>query len=401
MHTSWPSRSPGEGAAVLIAAQSGRALAAAARRAGYRPFVVDLFGDSDTRALAEGYRQVTGRFGSTVVGQAVLVALEQLAEEAGQPLLGVVLGSGFERRPRLMEAISARFPLIGASARSVARLKDPAGFALALTRLGVPHPPVRLEPIGDAQGWLMKRRGGSGGGHIRPATPQRLAAGTYLQRRVEGEPVSFTFLADGATARVIARTVQWTSPSRRSAWRYGGAIEPGGPLEVPCEIEAAIAAIVAESGLRGLASADFLVGPAGWWLLEVNPRPGSTLDCLDRRSIPLFQRHCEASMGHLGAVEEPPDTTSGTMIVYAHRRISCVPDVDWPEFVMDRPRLGTTIATGAPLCTVGAYGADAATVRAMLEARGRSVIRLLQDGNTSRDWIIGALERQCAGQAVD
>ena len=39
--------------AILIAAQSGRALAEAARRAGLRPFVADLFGDSDTLALSE------------------------------------------------------------------------------------------------------------------------------------------------------------------------------------------------------------------------------------------------------------------------------------------------------------------------------------------------------------
>ncbi|MDB5557347.1 MAG: hypothetical protein JWQ36_281, partial [Enterovirga sp.] len=38
--------------AILILAQSGRALAAAARRAGLRPYVADLFGDEDTRALA-------------------------------------------------------------------------------------------------------------------------------------------------------------------------------------------------------------------------------------------------------------------------------------------------------------------------------------------------------------
>ena len=52
-----------EGGAVLIAAQSGRALAQAARRAGLRPFVLDLFGDEDTLALAEAHRPL----GITVV----------------------------------------------------------------------------------------------------------------------------------------------------------------------------------------------------------------------------------------------------------------------------------------------------------------------------------------------
>ncbi len=46
--------------AVLIAALSGRALAACARRGGYRPLVADLFGDLDTRELAEACERVPG-----------------------------------------------------------------------------------------------------------------------------------------------------------------------------------------------------------------------------------------------------------------------------------------------------------------------------------------------------
>ena len=45
---------------VLIAAVSGRALAAAARRAGFRPCVLDLFGDADTRRLTAGRVRVVG-----------------------------------------------------------------------------------------------------------------------------------------------------------------------------------------------------------------------------------------------------------------------------------------------------------------------------------------------------
>lgn len=401
MLTSLPSRSPDEGDAVLIASQSGRSLAGAARRAGFRPFVADLFGDSDTRTLSADYRQVTGRFGSGIAGKGILAALDELAASANGPLLGVVLGSGFERSPKLMQAIAGRFRLIGATPASVARLKDPAGFAMRLARLGIPHPPIELRPLRESAGWLAKRRGASGGGHIHPATPNLLARGTYLQKHVEGEPVSITFLADGRRARIVARTLQWTSPSRRSAWRYGGAIEPGGAVDVNCEIARSLDRIVAAFDLRGLASADFLVGPERWWMLEINPRPGATLDCLDRRPTPLLRRHCEASMGYLGAEEEPPKEAAGTMIAYAHRRISYVPDIDWPSFVMDRPRPGTAVAAGAPVCTIGASGVDAATVKATLEVRGRCVVQLLQDGNTSGDWIFGALERQCAGQAVD
>ncbi|WP_454817064.1 ATP-grasp domain-containing protein [Labrys neptuniae] len=378
MLTSLPSRSQGEGACVLIAAQSGRGLAAAARRAGYRPLVVDLFGDSDTRTLAAGYRQVRGRFGVGVAGAAVLDALEELALASADSPFGVVLGSGFEASPALIQAIDERFGLIGASAQTVAQLKNPAGFARMLAELGIGHPQIRLEPVASSVGWLSKRRGGSGGGHIRKARVNRLAPGNYLQRAVEGEPVSIAFLADGRQARTVALTRQWPSPGRGAGWRYGGAIEPGGPAAVDREIEVAIGRVVAATGLRGLASADLLVAPDRWWLLEINPRPGATLDCLDRRPTPLFERHCRASMGELGEAEAPPEEAAGTMIVYADSTIAEVPDVAWPAFVMDRPERGSAIRAGAPICTVAATGLDIATVRNLLDARASEIARLVQ-----------------------
>ena len=43
---------------MLIAAVSGRALAAAARRAGYVPLVADFFADDDTRHIAHACRKL-------------------------------------------------------------------------------------------------------------------------------------------------------------------------------------------------------------------------------------------------------------------------------------------------------------------------------------------------------
>ncbi|MDT9047034.1 hypothetical protein RSW36_28355, partial [Escherichia coli] len=71
-----------EGGAILIAAQSGRALAQAARRAGFRPFVLDLFGDEDTLALAEAHCALPGRFGAGTRDRAgVLAGLDALSNQ--------------------------------------------------------------------------------------------------------------------------------------------------------------------------------------------------------------------------------------------------------------------------------------------------------------------------------
>lgn len=354
--------------AVLIAAQSGRALAAAARRAGYRPFVADLFGDEDTRALAAGYRRVSGRLGDGPGAGSVDAALSRLSEEAGAPI-GLVLGSGFEGAPELMRRLAGRHSLLGASPDAVAALKDPAGFAALCGRLGIPHPEIALAPVPDPESWLMKRRGASGGGHIRPAGPA-LPVSAYLQRRVPGLPRSLAALTDGRGIAVLAVTEQWTTPGPGRPFRYAGA---AGPATLPATVqeaaEAALAALVAATGLRGLVSADLLVDGEAWWLLEVNPRPGATLDVLDRGPVPLFAAHLAAAGGRLPEHRSILPGAAATEILYAEAEIPSVPALDWPDWAMDRPPSGSRIEAGAPICTVLAEGPDAGAARLAVARR--------------------------------
>jgi predicted ATP-grasp superfamily ATP-dependent carboligase len=362
------------GEAILIAAQSGRALAEAARRAGLTPFVADLFGDADTLALAAGYRPLPGRFGTSLADDAARSAIDALAEIAGTSM-GIVLGSGFEDVPGLVGNIAARHRLIGASAATIEALKDPLGFAALCDRLGVPHPAVSLDPVPDPAGWLLKRAGGSGGSHIRQATRSPAPKGHYFQARVPGMPCALNFLADGSGIQVLAVTEQWCAPSPIRPYRYAGALvrgadeDPRLPAATRDAIAEGTARIVAATGLRGLGSADVLVDPSGWWLTEINPRPGATLDILDRRATPLLAAHIAACLDRMAAPEPQPAGAAAAQICYADRAFASVPDVHWPDHVRDRPRSGSVVGRDAPLCTVLAEGADRTGVLALLESR--------------------------------
>lgn len=378
--------------AVLIAAQSGRALAAAARRAGYRPFVADLFGDEDTRALAAGYRRVPGRLGAGPGARGIEAALAALTAEAGDPV-GLVLGSGFEGAPGLMRRLAARHALLGASPEAVAGLKDPGGFAALCRRLAIPHPEIALAPVPDPAGWLVKRRGASGGGHIRPAVPGRLPAGAYLQRRVPGQPRSLNALADGRRMEVLAVTEQWTAPGPDRPFRYAGAAGPSTlPDGVRAAAEAALATLVAATGLRGLVSADLLVEGETWWLLEVNPRPGATLDVLDRGPVPLFEAHLSASRGRLPEHRPFPSGAAASVILYADSLLPAVPPLDWPDWAMDRPPAGSRVEAGAPICTVLADGADAGEARSAVAVR-TAALRARLDGGSPDAGLAFAVHR--------
>jgi predicted ATP-grasp superfamily ATP-dependent carboligase len=396
MPTNSPSGLPVDGGFILLAAQSGRALAAAARRAGLRPLVADLFGDADTRALAEHYRPLRGEFGFRIDGTSVLGALEELVAAAEGEPIGIVFGSGFEAAPGVVETIASRFRLFGAGANTLRILKDPIRFAAILDRIGIPHPAVSLGSVADPENWLAKGAGASGGTHIGPALSGPPQAGTYYQHRVFGEPRSFAFLANGRCAQVFAVTEQWTSPSARAPYRFGGALYPGDcPPTILREAKRGLDAIVAETGLRGLASADCLVDGEHWWLLEINPRPGATLDVLDRRKRPLLLDHIESCLGRLPPIERMP-RAAATTIVYASRPLPDVPVIEWPDHVFDRPEPGSCIPLDGPICTVFADGDNAAAALDLLDRRVQNVRRTLRIEEYEHGCDVGPPERERA-----
>ena len=357
---------------LMVVALSARALSASARRGGKQVAAVDLFADTDTAAMAERCIALPSRR-LRMSGPALLRALAD-PDLRGVPL---VYGAGFEDRPDLLAALARGRPLIGNRAETVARLKDPLGFAALLARLGVPHPEVAVSFPHASGEWLLKRAGASGGGHIRPAR-SRMPAGYYAQRRMPGRPVSLLFLADGRRAVPVGFSRQWSDPAHRQPYRYGGAV---GPLPsstcdgIAAAMADATARIAGAVGLVGLNSADFLAGPAGWWLLEINPRPGATLDLFDRPPMPsLLDLHLAACAGELPVRLPPLAGCRAAALVYSPTPVALGHEVRWPDWTADRPQLPAQIPAGAPLCTVLADAADAVAARRLAGRRRRDVL---------------------------
>lgn len=349
------------GETVLIAAFSARALASSARRAGYRPLVVDCFGDEDTLALAEASRCLPARVQVGFTFRPLLAALESLVAESSSPPIGLVLGAGFECNPRLVAKLGERFKLIGNEAETIRRAKDPAQFFSLLDDLGIPHPETRLDAPSDTEGWLMKRIGGSGGLHIHncPAKP-RPDKRRYFQRRIGGEQISLMGLVSEKSA-AFAASRQWTNPLPRRPFRYGGAV---GSLPLDEDLEARLIemslAVSEALSLKGIVSFDYLVEDGAPSLLEVNPRPGATLDVFDDASGTVFKAHVEAAQGGdpaaLLAADWHPPIARAAAFLYADHGPLTVGSVDWPDWAADRARPGSVIGAGQPLATVLAEG---------------------------------------------
>ena len=378
---------------VLIAAMSGRALAQSACRGGYLPLVADFFGDQDTLQVAGAHVKLGGRLAHGIDQHHLMRALNELSRDC-QPV-GLVCGSGFEDRSGLLGRVAERWPLFGNAASLVATIKDPEKLAALCKEAAIPFPDWSVNrPLAPGD-WLTKRIGGAGGAHIRPAS-HPVAGAVYYQRKMPGMPVSALFLAAGGHVELIGFSAQWCSPTADKPYRYGGAVRPA-PLAatIAAALAAGVDRLANAASLVGLNSADFLVDGDQYWLLEVNPRPGATLDIFEPPRGSLFARHMSACVGSLvGAPCEDDGAKAGASwagakagartgtragakaaaIVYAEDDISSFPALDWPDWTADRPRPGSAVPAGEPLCTVYARGPAACAAKALADERRRMVL---------------------------
>jgi predicted ATP-grasp superfamily ATP-dependent carboligase len=357
----------------LIVAVSGRALAQSAARGGYRPVVLDLFADRDTRAAAADWRRVCIPGALRFDPALVLRSARELA-----PAAGLVYGSGFEGRTALLERLGLGRTVYGNSPATVALVRDPARFFPLLRRLGMQHPVVRLTPPARPSGWLVKGGGTAGGTRVQPAGIRPASAADYYQRLAPGDSRSVTFLADGRRARVLGFNRQWTAPRPGQPYLYGGAVgglRPGGRLRR--EIQEAVDHLVRRTGLVGLNGLDFILRDGQWLVLELNPRPPATFELYDA-DYPggLFQWHLRSCGGELPARPAAPRTVRAHAVVHAPGA-GGTQGIRFPRWCRDLPVGGTRFAAGDPVCTVHASAPTATRALTLIRHRTRALQRAL------------------------
>jgi len=382
-----PKRSSPNRGALLIAAVSGRALARAAVDAGYVPLVADFFADADTQSLAHACRKMPGAIGRGFQWRSLSTALTALAKDAPCPVAGLVYGSGFEDRTALLTRIAGRWPLLGNDAGTVEAIKAPERFFALLDDLGIAHPETVMERPRKPAGWLAKRRGGAGGSHVVPGRLQTRATNVYYQALIEGRAVSALFVANGRNARVLGFSEQWTAPAPGKLWRYGGAVQPASLSEsAAAAMTDAVKRVTRACGLKGLASADFLLAQNQPQLIEINPRPGATLDIFASAANPPLALHLAAAID--GGLPRKPlglEAATASAILYAPERLIVPRNMVWPAWAADLPPQGARIDKERPICTLLARAGSRGRAKRLVETRAASLLAKIQNG-------IGALK---------
>jgi uncharacterized protein len=376
--------------ALLIAAISGRALARAAVEAGFEPLVADFFADTDTQQLTRACRKMPGDIGRGFQWRSLAPALSGLAQEARTPVLGVVYGSGFEDRTPLLTRIAERWPLLGNDAGTVERLKEPEIFFATLDALGIPHPVTVTARPATSAGWIAKRRGGAGGSHVKPGLLPRGATNVYYQALTRGRAVSALFVANGRNARVLGFSEQWTAPAPGKPWRYGGAVQPAtlSDAEAAAMTQAVTRATEA-FGLRGLASADFILAENQPQMLEINPRPGATLDIFAGAAKPLLNLHLDALLhGKLPWETSVVEGAAASGVLHAPTAVIVPRNMKWPLWAADLPKPGERIDKQRPICTVLARAGTQGRAQRLVQTRKASLlakIKKLEGGQSEQE----------------
>ncbi|MBI5757899.1 MAG: ATP-grasp domain-containing protein [Planctomycetales bacterium] len=394
---------------VLLVGASTRAAAFSARRAGFEPICVDMFGDADLQSIAEviPVRQYPDGLIEAAAGV--------------DPAIPWLYTGGLENHPETVAAISSQRPLWGNNAAVLRLVRDPLWLRDILSRAGLPALDVvapkpncddgRPPPDGS---WIAKplRRAGGRGVCIWNAAAEQspsLDEPHYFQQRAEGDSIGTLFLASHGRTQLLGITRQLVGLVELGAipFAYCGSI---GPISMNERIETIIRRVGNTVGqaasMRGLFGCDFVFDGQTPWLVEVNPRYTASAEILELASgTPLLEWHCWACSKCTGertseplAPHLPPKTLSpcggegnmshsaliGKAILYADRELvaphwstrmatttpSLVP------FLADIPTAGSSSPAGWPLCTVFATGGNsddvlAKLIRRAIRVRGR------------------------------
>jgi uncharacterized protein len=364
-------------------------LAELAVAAGRDVVAFDRFGDLDLLRLCPGVsvlRDLGGRAG--------MAALVDAAEKLAAP--SVIYGAGLENQPGLVARLAAGRVLLGCPPEVLERVRDPGVLGASLRAAGLDYPstfaahdaPRHAE---RSRRWLRKPVRGGGGRGIREWRGGALGAGAVVQEHISGLACSAAAVGDGRAATLLGVSEQLIGHrglgARGYAW-CGNVVPPRlGEAQRRALAVAArriCAHLAVAFGLRGLFGVDLVWDGERAWVVEVNPRPTGSLECVEAaHDVGVFAAHLEGCAGRLpqGAPAPEPRTAAGKAILFATRDVRVGDTRDWPaRGIRDVPHPGERIAARHPICTLITVQGSTEAVLADLEVRAAGLRAELGEG---------------------
>lgn len=368
---------------VLIVARSGRQLAQAACAGGYEPLVVDLFGDVETETVCRANIVLKPRRDLNFDAACLAEALRSIRSDYGA--LPLVWGSGLESQPHLLAALAQRWETKGCSVATFFRVNDPQAFASELAVNGIQAPRYACATLPTSGRWLLKRRGSCGGFGVSTIGTRRLAGQReYFQREQTGVHLSAAFIASSDSVALLGVCEALNLQHHPGLpYRFSGAIAaPQLFASLRTELTQMVEKLNNAFALRGLCGIDFIVdGSGNIALIELNARPPATFDLLASGGH-VFQAHMHADTLAYGSLPAPAQVRA-MAICYAEHPITVTKTLNWPQWASDRPRVGTHLQPGMPVCSISAAATTVTDTRRLLEHRFKELLDQLRNESPS------------------
>jgi predicted ATP-grasp superfamily ATP-dependent carboligase len=357
-------------------------LAELAVRAGHDVVALDRFGDLDLQQLCPSVsvlRDLGGRGGMS--------ALVDAAETMPAP--SVIYGAGLENQPRLVARLAAGRRLLGCPPETLERVRDPATLGASLREAGLAYPATFAASDAPQQAersprWLRKPVRGGGGRGVREWRGGALRGDVVVQEHIAGLACSAAAVADGHSATLLGVAEQLIGHrgfgARGYAW-CGNLVPPRLRDAQRRALAVAARAICSHLafafGLRGLFGIDLVWDGERAWVVEVNPRPTGSLECVEAaHDVGVFAAHLDGCAGCRPSTPpaQAPRRAAGKAILFATRDVRVGDTRDWPaRGIRDVPHPGERIAAGSPICTLVSVQESPEAVLADLEARAAAL----------------------------
>jgi len=359
-------------------------IANSAKKAGYKVYAADYFGDMDLRRVCSGVRAIIkqkrgkscGRMGSKFKPEAFLKMAKSLSERYG--IDAILLSSGLDDDFNVLYGLNDLTPILGNHPRVIKTVREKPRFFKELKRLGIACPETAIvKDIDEAKdaaariGFpvVVKPAKGFGGVGVRTARNFKELERTLfelsfaneeilVQKFISGLHASISLLTTTKDVKVLAINEQLLGLPflfQQEAFGYCGNVVPlqvAGSIFKRCEYIAEKIAL--HFGLQGSNGIDLVISEESTpYVVEVNPRFQGSLECVERvLGINLVESHINACLHNsLPTVKEKTSTFCTRLILYSPKRV-ITPDLTASREVRDVPLPESIIEKGEPLCSI-------------------------------------------------
>jgi len=384
-------------------------IAASARRAGYKVFSVDFYGDIDLRHLCEEslsiIRQRVGKscglFERDYKVNLLLKLVKKLLKK--HRVDGVVFGSGLEDNQLVLEEINDIVPVIGNTPELLVRVRNKTKFFQTLRQLGIPHPQTMVVYNFDEAKKCVKDLGypvilkpltGFGGSEVQRIECERelkeafnsvssASKGYLVQEYISGIPASVSLISTSKDVAVLSVNEQLLGVRRLgmlSPFGYCGNIVPlSSSMQVLKSCKTVAERIISHFGLVGSNGVDFVVSKEGTpFVIEVNPRFQGTLECVERvYGVNVVKAHVEACVDRRLLRKTFASRGFCTRLILYSPQRAMVPDLRAFCGVRDVPLIGAIVEEGEPLCSITSEGVTRETSLSKGQSVAESIFNAL------------------------